>query len=95
MKITNELIEHLENLAKIKLEANEVERIKKDMEDILNYMKLLDEVNVDGYDAMRSPVEMNMEPREDRPIPFDSSKILKEAPKLENNLIPVSSIHAK
>ena len=95
MEITNELIVHLERLAKIKLEEKEVEKIKKDMENILEYMKLLDEVDVQGFEPMRSPVEVKMEPRQDLPIPFDSSKILKEAPKLEDNLIPVSSIHAK
>ncbi len=94
MDITNELVEHLENLAKLKLAEKEVENLKKDMASILDYMKLLDEVNVEGYEAMRSPVKENMKPREDVPIPSDPSKILREAPKLEKNLIKVSSIHA-
>ncbi len=95
MQITDELVEHLETLAKLRLKDNEIERIKKDMTDILEYMKLLDEVDVSGYQAMTGPVESPLELREDRATKFDASKILKEAPKLENNLIPVSSIHAK
>jgi len=95
MEITDELVKHLENLAKLELKDDEVEKLKKDMENILEYMKLLDEVKVDEYEPMKSPIEESMRPREDVPLPFDPSKILKEAPRLEKNLIPVSSIHAK
>ncbi len=95
MQINRELVRHLENLSKLRLKDDEIERIKKDMMDILEYMKLLDEVDVSGYQAMTSPIESPLKLREDRPIKFDASKILKEAPKLENNLIPVSSIHAQ
>lgn len=95
MQITLKLVEHLEKLAKLRLKDDEVERIKKDMADILEYMKLLDEVDVSGYQGMTSPIETSLELREDQAIKFDASKILKEAPRLENNLIRVSSIHAK
>lgn len=95
MQITLELVEHLEKLAKLRLKDDEIERIKKDMVDVLEYMKLLDEADVSGYQAMTSPIETSLELREDLPIKFDASKILKEAPRLENNLIRVSSIHAK
>lgn len=95
MEITNELIEHLENLAKIRLKVDEVNRIKKDMSNILEYMKMIDEVDVSGYEPMRSPIENPLELREDVPAKFDTSEIMKQIPKIKNGLIQVSSIHAK
>ncbi len=95
MKITDDLVEHLENLAKLKLKDEEVESLKKDMESILEYMRLLDDVNVEEYEAMRSPFEEEMKPRQDEVREFDASKVLKEAPNLQDGLIKVSSIHGK
>ncbi len=95
MKITDDLVEHLENLAKLKLKDEEVESLKKDMESILEYMRLLDDVNVEEYEAMRSPFEEEMKPRQDEVRAFDASKVLKEAPNLQDGLIKVSSIHGK
>jgi len=92
VEITNELIEHLENLAKIRLKESEVSRIKKDMSDVLEYMKMIDEVDVSGYEPMRSPVENPLELREDTPVRFDASEIMKQVPKIKNGLIQVSSI---
>lgn len=92
MEITNELIKHLESLAKIRLKEDEVSKIKKDMSDILEYMKMIDEVDVSGYEPMRSPVENALELRKDVPVNFDASKIMKQVPKIKNGLIQVSSI---
>ncbi len=95
MQITDELVEHLERLSKLKLKKEEIESLKKDMENILEYVKLISEANVSGYEAIRGPFENNMVPRKDEVKEFDSSKVLKEAPSMENGLLKVSSLHGK
>lgn len=95
VKITDELIEHLGKLAKLRLKREEIESLKVDMESILEYMKLLDDVDAKRYEAMRGPFEEEMKPRKDEVRPFEASKVLKGAPNLQDNLIKVSSIHGQ
>lgn len=92
MEITNKLIKHLENLAKIQLKEEEVEKIKRDMANILEYMKMIDEVDVSKYDPMRSPLEESLRLREDVSKNSDAAEIMKQVPRIEDGLIRVSSI---
>ncbi len=95
MEINLELVEHLESLSKLRLRDEERKRLEKDMSDILEYMKMLDSVDVSGYSSMFTPIENDLELRKDLPAKSDGSKILSQAPKLEKNLIAVPSIYAK
>lgn len=95
MEINDELIEHLENLSKLKLKSSEIEKMKTDMNSILEYMKLLDNVDVSGYDPLFTPIEVAMDPREDRSDQQESSRILKLVPHLKDDLVLIPSIYAK
>lgn len=95
MKINLDLTEHLEKLSKLRLRGGEREKIEKDMSDILEYMKMLDGVDVAGYNSMFTPIEGKLELRPDTPFKSDPSAILSQAPKKENGLISVPSIYVK
>ncbi len=95
MEITDELIEHLENLSKLKLKDSEKEKMKIDMNEILEYMKLLDEVDVSGYDPLFTPIEDPMTLREDKSDQQDFSQILRLVPHLKGDLVLIPSIYAK
>ncbi|BBJ27400.1 Asp-tRNA(Asn)/Glu-tRNA(Gln) amidotransferase subunit GatC [Athalassotoga saccharophila] len=95
MEITDELVEHLERLSKLKLREEEIEKMKKDMKEILEYMKLLDEVDVEGYSPLFTPIEDPMRLRKDEPVTEDPSKILELVPRLKGDFISVPSIYAK
>ncbi len=69
-KFSEQLLKHLEDLSRLKLKDEERLDLKKDIEDILQYMTLLDELELD-VDEMVSPIEKSLEPREDVVKAFD------------------------
>ena len=69
-KFSEPLLKHLEDLSRLKLKDEERLDLKKDIEDILQYMTLLDELELD-VDEMVSPIEKYLEPREDVVKAFD------------------------
>lgn len=95
MDINDELMEHLENLSKLKLKESEIEKMKIDMNEILEYMKLLDEANVEAYEPMITPIEEPMTPRKDTSYQQDPSKLLDLVPHLKDDLVLIPSIYAK
>jgi aspartyl-tRNA(Asn)/glutamyl-tRNA(Gln) amidotransferase subunit C len=48
VKITQDLVLHVAKLARLKLEPHELEKFKKELSSILEYMDVLHEVNTDG-----------------------------------------------
>ncbi len=95
MEITDELITHLENLSKLKLTDEEIQKMKVDMAALLEYMKMLDEVDVKGYDPLFTMVEDPMELRKDIAEVTDPSKIFEQFPQKKDNLVSVPSLYSK
>jgi aspartyl-tRNA(Asn)/glutamyl-tRNA(Gln) amidotransferase subunit C len=95
VKITNELIEHLEDLSKLELTDAEIEKMKIDMAEILEYMKMLDGIDVKGYNPAFTPIKASIELRKDLPHFEDPSRILELIPKMKDKLVSVPSIYAK
>jgi aspartyl/glutamyl-tRNA(Asn/Gln) amidotransferase subunit C (EC 6.3.5.-) len=94
IEINESLIEHLEQLARLKLTADQRKLIEKDMREILGYMELLDEVNVESTEPMYTPVERFVELREDFVRDFDCVDLIKSAfPKERSGQIVVPGIH--
>ncbi len=52
MKIDNDLVERLAALSKLQFDEKETERIKKDLQGILNLVEKLGEVNVEGVEPL-------------------------------------------
>lgn len=52
MQITPELIKYLETLARIELNEKEEAKISAELQDILTYMDMLNELDTDGVEAL-------------------------------------------
>lgn len=69
MIIDEKMMDKISGLAKLKLTDEEKKEFEKDFEDILEYFKILDEVNVDGVKSSFRPIEIENSLREDIPKP--------------------------
>lgn len=58
-------IDKLSQLARMNINKEEKENLKKDLEPILDYVKQLNEVNVDGVEDLTHTLNVNNELRED------------------------------
>lgn len=93
MIIDNYLFCKLEKLTMLNFNEEEREIISKDMQKILDYMKLLDEYDITSEDAMVSPVELENAVRDDIPQKGMSREdFLKNAKNVKENLIAVPEI---
>jgi len=52
MRIDNELVDRLAELSKLEFNDTEKEKLKKDLQGILNLVEKLEEVNVDGIEPL-------------------------------------------
>lgn len=52
MKIDGDLIKYLESLARIELNEEEEKKVGSEIQDILTYIDMLNELNTDGVEAM-------------------------------------------
>ncbi len=80
MKITETLVDYLENLSKLKLSQTEKKEVRKDLTDLLDYMEILERVDVDELENEPATRKNNCF-REDIITEEDMrSEILKNAP---------------
>ncbi|POZ89302.1 Asp-tRNA(Asn)/Glu-tRNA(Gln) amidotransferase subunit GatC [Petrotoga sibirica] len=95
MEINNELIKKLKKLSGIELNPSEEERIKKDLNALLEYQKMLDNIDVDGVEEMISPVEsLTSVLRKDEVEGFDNRKeIINNFPESKDGFLSVPGIH--
>ncbi|HCZ05921.1 MAG TPA: Asp-tRNA(Asn)/Glu-tRNA(Gln) amidotransferase GatCAB subunit C [Thermotogae bacterium] len=93
MKINDDLFEKIERLAKLSLEPQEREELKKDLNEILAYMEMLDELNVSNVEPLYTPVESETSLREDQVKEFDNVQgIVGNFPEEEDGLLKVSKV---
>ena len=90
--MTEDLIRKLENLARMGLTSDEEKKLKDDLQEILDYMRMLDEVDVSGIDPMYTPVEWKAPMRGSEVREFDSEKIRENFPEREGNHLIVPPI---
>jgi len=90
MKITPELIRHLEDLARIALNDEERAAMQKDLEKILGYFEKLGELDLTDTPELVRPVPIENRMREDRPIPgLRAEEALQNAPEREDGYFKV------
>lgn len=93
IKINDELFEKIERLAKLSLEPQEREELKKDLNEILAYMEMLDELDVSNVEPLYTPVESETSLREDQVKEFDNVQgIVENFPEEEDGLLKVSKV---
>jgi len=93
--ITKEEVEHLAKLARLGLTKKEKDKIQKDLSLILDYFKLLKEVNTGGIEPTSHPISAQPYLRKDEVLKQPSEKVQKLielAPQKEKGYIKVKSI---
>jgi len=66
VKINKELIEHVAEVARLKLTDKEVEKFSKELKDIIGVFSKIDKVDTKGIEASLQPVELKNMLREDK-----------------------------
>ncbi|BBF45425.1 aspartyl-tRNA(Asn) amidotransferase subunit C [Lachnospiraceae bacterium KM106-2] len=81
MKITDETIKYVSALAKLELTKEEAANAKKDLESILNYMDIMNELDTSGVEPMSHAFPLINVFREDEvQNEADRENLLKNAP---------------
>ena len=88
--ISDETIEYVGILAKLELSAEEREKAKKDMAEMLDYIDELSELDTEGVEPMSHVFPQNNVFREDVVTNGDDSEnMLKNAPEQKDNMYQV------
>ena len=96
MKIDNELILKLENLARLSLDEKERLQIRKDLENILNMVEKLQELDTEGVEPLKYMTTNHIEARND--VPHNENygeSLLQQAPKRKDNYIVIPKVIKK
>lgn len=94
IKVNETLLEHLEKLAKLRIPETLRPKLLGDMQKILEYMELLDEIDVSNIDETYTTVENINVLRKDEIKKFENVELIKKNfPNKEGNFIKVPSIH--
>jgi len=92
IKIDDKLVEHLSKLSRLTFEDSE--RLKEDLQKIIDYFEILAEVNTEGIEPMYTPIEEPCELRKGEPRQFENAqKIIENFPEKDDKLIKVPGIY--
>lgn len=93
MKVNDELILKLENLAKLKLNDEEKEGLKGELEKIIEMFSLISEVNTDNVEPLRHINDNYNTFRNDAPAPsITLESVVENAPKIIKNQFAVPKV---
>ncbi len=80
MQITNELVTYIAELSKLELNSNAKNKMKTELEAIVQYMEILNKLDTDGVEPLSHITDITNVLREDEVEPsFPREKILKNA----------------
>ena len=81
MKITEELVDYISELSRLKLPEEEKEKMTGELEQILAYMDTLNALDTSGVEPMSHVCPVKNVVREDEVAPaFDRAELLRNAP---------------
>ena len=90
MQITTDLIKYLEKLARITLSEDEEKKVGNELQDILTYIDMLNELDTDGVEAMSHCFPVTNVMREDEVAPSMSpDEIVANAPESQDGYFVV------
>lgn len=93
MKIDKNTIKYIANLAMIELNESEEEKYSKDLEQILTYAEILDNVDLSKADDFKNPINNYNRFRKDEiKEPFDRDLLLSNAKEKENGMFKVPKV---
>jgi len=89
--ISKKEVEHIANLAKLELGKKEVEKMQGEMNQILEYVEMLNQVDASKIAPTSHSVPLENVYREDNPEK-DKSEMLNQAPETEKDFIKVKGV---
>jgi len=93
MKIDDTLIDHIAHLARLEFAGNEKVAIKKDLENIIDFMSKLNEIPTDNVEPLIFMTNELSSMREDNPIETLTQKeALKNAPKKDSDYFRIPKV---
>ena len=93
MSVDAETVKRIGRLARIRIEAGEVERYAEELNAILGFVAQLDEVDVSGVEPMTSVTPMALRRREDKVTDGGyAERIVANAPLSEDNFFMVPKV---
>lgn len=91
-KITDKQVEHLAELSSLEFSESDKMKMKKDLEQILEFVDKIENANIDFSEKQVAKITLN-ELREDEPKEgISQEKALQNAPKAENGYYVVSKV---
>ncbi len=94
MSITREDVLHLAELSSISLDESQIEPLKKDLDNIVNYFSQLDELNTENVEPTYQCFDMQNVWREDNIVEFEAKRedLLALTTESEDNQIKVPKV---
>jgi aspartyl-tRNA(Asn)/glutamyl-tRNA(Gln) amidotransferase subunit C len=93
MKITDEIVDHIAHLARLKFEGDKKVAIKEDMNNIISFMDKLSEVPTDNVEPLIFMSEEINVLREDVPVvSLTQKEALKNAPKKDSDYFRIPKV---
>ena len=93
MSIDQATVHHIARLARIKVSADEAQKLEDELSSILTWVEQLEEVDTDGVEPMTSVIEVAMKKRDDQVtdggIP---DRIVGNAPQRDNHYFLVPKV---
>jgi len=95
-KITKENIKHLSDLANLKLTDRDFKKFPKQLSEILDYFKLLNQLNIKKVEPTAQTTGLENITREDKPDKsLDSDQVLSNVKKKHKNFFIVKAVLEK
>lgn len=93
MAISKEEILHIAKLSDLKIAENEIDEYAKNLEEILDFMKVLDSVNTENIENSIEDINNVNVFRKDEIKEFkDKKSLLQNAPEKENNMFKIPKV---
>ena len=92
MIVNDKLIEKIAKLAKLYVKEGDKKRLSSQLSEILEHMKVMDDVDVDGVEPMFHGCQELHSPREDSVENFDENPLLDNVLGKKDNYISVPNI---
>ena len=93
-KVTEELVKHLAELARIGLSKQEISKFKGEFEQVLGYVDQLQKADIKGVEPTSQVTGLTDSYREDKvkPSKVNRDELLKNAPQSEHGYLKVKRI---
>ena len=93
MKITDEIVDHIAHLSRLKFEGEAKEQIKADMERIIGFMDVLSEIPTDDVEPLIfMSDEVNVLREDEAVVTISQDEALKNAPKKDSDYFRIPKV---